>query len=116
MDKEAFGTRVRQARRKTNITSDALAELCDCTPVSIRQIESGARLPSLPKLVSICNALRVTPNELLAQELEFEPSARENPDQRMVRALHRLHRLSPEKGDAVCTILETLVCEMEGLE
>lgn len=116
MDKASFGTRVRNARRKSGLSSDALAELCDCTPVSIRQIESGVRLPSLPKLVDICNALHVTPNELLGQELLFSPSVRENPDQRMVEALIRLHGLSPDKGDAVCTILETLVSQMEGLE
>lgn len=116
MDKASFGIRVRNARRKSGLSSDALAELCDCTPVSIRQIESGVRLPSLPKLVDICNALHITPNDLLGQELQFEPSARENPDQRVVKALFRLHRLTPEKGDAVCTILETLVSQMEGLD
>ena len=60
MDKTAFGARVREFRRQAKLSSDALSELCDCTPVSIRQIESGARLPSVPKLVNLCNGLRVT--------------------------------------------------------
>lgn len=118
MDKASFGTRVKKARQKAGLTSDALAELCDCTPVSIRQIESGIRLPSLPKLVAVCNALRVTPNDLLGQELEFaiDPAMRDNSDRRMVGALLRLHGLPPERGNAVCTVLETLLSQMEGLE
>lgn len=118
MDKELFGARVKAARRKARLTSDALAEVCDCTPVSIRQIESGARLPSLPKLITICNALEVTPDDLLMQELFFpvEPVAKERSDQRILEIVFRLHKLSSEKVAAICSVVETLVDEMERLE
>lgn len=118
MDKIAFGVRVRAARRRAGLSSDALAELCDCTPVSIRQIESGSRLPSLPKLMAICNALKITPDELLGQELAFpaDPAIRKNSERRLVEAILRLHSLSPQKENVICSVLETLISEMERLE
>lgn len=118
MDKIAFGVRVRAARRKAGLSSDALAELCDCTPVSIRQIESGSRLPSLPKLVAICNALQVAPEELLGQELNLAAgsAARDGRERRLLEAALRIHSLSPQKENVVCSVLETLVdglCQLD---
>ncbi len=48
MDKIAFGACVRTARKRAKLTAEKLSELCDCSTVSIRQIERGNRLPSLP--------------------------------------------------------------------
>lgn len=118
MNKEAFGNRVREARRRAGLTSDALSELCGCTPVSIRQIESGARLPSLPKLVALCNALQVTPDELLNQELTFptDPSIRESPERHLMDLVLRLHSLPDQKQELIFSVLETLTGQMEKLK
>lgn len=120
MNKTAFGMRVRDARRHAKLSSDKLAELCNCTPVSIRQIESGIRLPSLPKLIDICNALHVTPNDLLGPELSF--AIENNPksefakrDERLDNILRKIRQLSIEQCDFVCTMTETLLMQMKKL-
>lgn len=38
--------------------------------LNMRQIESGAKIPSLPVFVTICKELRVSPSYLLADVLE----------------------------------------------
>ncbi|GKI16836.1 hypothetical protein CE91St44_33210 [Oscillospiraceae bacterium] len=69
MDKLSFGKRVAQARKQQNITAEQLSNMCDHNAVFLRQIESGVRLPSLPTFIEICNALAVSPDRLLQDQL-----------------------------------------------
>ena len=71
MDKIVLGAKLHDARRETKLSSDRVADLCDCAPTTIRAIEGGARLPSVPMMVNMCNVLKVTPNYLLCHELTF---------------------------------------------
>jgi len=47
MNKMNFGKRVREVRKKQDLTSEKLAEICEISPVYVRQIECSARTPSL---------------------------------------------------------------------
>lgn len=111
MNRKIFGLRVREARSAAHLTSDQLSERCNCTPVSIRQIESGIRLPSLPKLVALCNALHVSPNDLLRAELDFD--FQEAPgsgcDRRMEQLVATVRTLSPSQIETVCATTEALI-------
>ena len=65
MDRRKFGRRVNIARKDRGLTSEKLAELCNINATYLRQIESGAKTPSLPMFITICRELRVSPNYLL---------------------------------------------------
>ena len=69
MDKKLLGRRINTARKNQGITGEALAELCNINAVYLRQIESGAKAPSLPMFVAICEKLQVSPSYLLADSL-----------------------------------------------
>lgn len=69
MDKLALGRRIHTARKERGGTSEKLSELCHINAIYLRQIESGAKTPSLPVFVTICQQLRVSPHYLLADEL-----------------------------------------------
>ncbi len=69
MEKIGLGNRIRVARRDRGLTSDALAEMCHINSTYLRQIEGGTKIPSLPLFISLCNALRVSPDSLLRDEL-----------------------------------------------
>lgn len=62
--------RINAARKDRGITSERLSELCNINDTYMRQIESGAKIPSLPVFVTICKELRVSPSYLLADVLE----------------------------------------------
>lgn len=72
IDKEEFGRRLKKVRQEVHMSSEQLAEACGVNPVFIRQIETGARLPSLSVFVKICNSLPVSPAYLLGNEIKLE--------------------------------------------
>lgn len=65
MDKKLLGKRIHLARKDLGWTSERLSEACHINATYLRQIEAGAKVPSLPVFVSLCQALRVSPNYLL---------------------------------------------------
>jgi len=69
-DKQGFGNRIKQMRELRNLTIEQAAELCDCSESTWKQYERGERLPSVPKLKSICLALRVKPEYIYGPELD----------------------------------------------
>lgn len=64
MDKRKLGKQINAARKSKGLTSEKLAEACDIGASYLRQIESGAKVPSLPLFVVICQKLQVSPNRL----------------------------------------------------
>ncbi len=69
MDKKLLGRQINRARKDRGLTGDKLSEACNINATYLRQIESGARIPSLPVFVSICRELKVSPSYLLADIL-----------------------------------------------
>lgn len=65
-----IGNRIRRERKRQNLSQQYLAELSDLSPTNISHIERGATKLSLPSLISISNALAVTPNDLLSDSIE----------------------------------------------
>lgn len=114
MDRVIFGARLHDARRSSGLSSDRVAELCHCAPAFIRAIESGVKLPSVPRLVELCNALEVTPNTLLGNEIVFPIGEYSEVNNERVRKLAlRLQRLPSGKQELVCTVLEALISQIE---
>ena len=81
---KSFGRRINKIRKEQGITSEALAVICGVNPVFIRQIEGGTRTPSLPVFVRICNALEMSPEYFLQDELKENPHSCD-------RRNHRIH-------------------------
>ena len=65
-----IGKRIRELRLKKQLTQAALAELSGIEPSNISHIERAATKLSLPTLVSIANALEVTLDELVWDNLK----------------------------------------------
>ena len=63
---EAMGRNIQAARELHGLKPEELAEACSMAPASLRQLESGAMIPSLDVLLSLCDTLDTTPNALLA--------------------------------------------------
>ena len=59
MEKKLLGKRINAARKERGWTGEHLAEVCSINATYLRQIESGAKTPSLQVFVSLCDALHV---------------------------------------------------------
>ena len=69
IDYDAIGLRIKIARIKSKTTQKALAERVDLTEAHISNIETGNTKLSLPAIVNIANALGVSVDELLCDNL-----------------------------------------------
>ena len=73
MDQSAIGARIREARLKKKLTQEQLAEKADIGFYYIGEIERGVKLPSLSVFIQIVEALGVSADSLLKDELTASP-------------------------------------------
>lgn len=69
MEVPGLGKRINRVRKERGLTAEKLSEVCSINATYLRQIEGGAKIPSLPVFIAICNALKVSPDYLLRDEL-----------------------------------------------
>ncbi len=69
MDRKLLGRQINRARKDRGLTSEKLSEACHINATYLRQIESGAKVPSLSVFVSLCRELKVSPSYLLVEVL-----------------------------------------------
>lgn len=70
MERKGLGKRINEVRKDQGLTADKLSESCNINATYLRQIEGGAKLPSLPVFVDICKPLHISPDYLLQDDLE----------------------------------------------
>lgn len=70
MERNDFGKRINMVRKDRGITAEKLSEACNINATYLRQIEGGTKVPSLPVFIAICNALKISPDYLLQDELD----------------------------------------------
>lgn len=69
LDYKSIGKRIRLIRHRRRLSQAMLSELIDKTPSYISYIENGFKSMSLETFVLIANALRVSPTQLLIEQL-----------------------------------------------
>lgn len=69
MNENGLGRRINKVRKDRGFTADSLSELCHINATYLRQIEGGAKMPSLTVFIDICNALKISPDYLLQDVL-----------------------------------------------
>ncbi|EQF22269.1 helix-turn-helix family protein [Clostridioides difficile CD160] len=69
VDYKALGKRIKIARINKGITQEAVSEKIDITPSHMSNVETGKTKVSLPVLINIANALSVTVDTLLCDNV-----------------------------------------------
>ena len=69
MDKTALGKKLRQARLQKGYTQQALAEIAGLGNIYLGEIERGLKMPSLNTFVKIVEALDISADYILRDEL-----------------------------------------------
>lgn len=70
IDYVAIGHRIRQYRLDLNLSQEVMSEMSDVTPAHFSHIERGNTKPSLPTLIRIANALEVSIDDLLCDNVQ----------------------------------------------
>lgn len=107
MDKKLLGNKINISRKDKGLTSEKLSELCNINATYLRQIESGAKMPSLPVFISICRELKVSPSYLLADILS-------DPEIQEMDVLSELwEKASPKQIKMVNSMIRSALDNME---
>lgn len=73
-----IGQRIKYYREKAKMTQSKLAELAEMDSNNISRIERGDAKPSLETVIKLCNAFKISPNELLMFEYNAKPELMKN--------------------------------------
>lgn len=102
MNQSAFGKRIKEARLKKKLTQEQLAEKVDIGSYFLGEIERGAKLPSLNVFVQIVEALGVTADSLLKDELTASPEFNNE-------LTTKLEKLTPKQRAGAVAILDAYI-------
>ena len=69
MDKVLLGNRIKETRLKKGYTQNALAQYAGVSNVYLGEIERGLKMPSLQSFIKIIQALNVSADYILRDEL-----------------------------------------------
>jgi transcriptional regulator with XRE-family HTH domain len=61
----AFGRNLKRKRSESGLTQEKLAELADVDRTYIYRLENGRRAPSLPVLIRLSHAFKLSPGQFL---------------------------------------------------
>lgn len=76
MDKKLFGKRIKKYRERVGYSQEALAEQVNRSSIFISYIERGEKSPSLDTLVKLANALNISVDLLLGNEVKDYTNAK----------------------------------------
>ena len=99
IDYHAIGQRIRMYRKEHKLSQELLSERADVTPAHLSHIERGNTKPSLPTLIRIANALDISIDDLLCDNVEKSRHVRVKDVDRL------LNDCSPQEIKALTEIL-----------
>lgn len=103
MDKRiALGLRIKEIRKRKNLSQEELAEKVNLEPTSISNIETGRNYPSFQNLEKIIDVLGVTFNDIFYFEHHQEPD-------NLIDGINVLLNQNPERIQDVYKIVKALV-------
>ena len=72
MDLTSIGRNIRKYRKEKGMMQDTLAEMTDLSANYIGMIKRGEKIPALPTLIKIANALEISADPLLCDVLNAQ--------------------------------------------
>lgn len=98
------GERIRRLRKKHNMTTNKLAELCNTSQPVISKLENGHRIPDVPTLKKICEVFDITLADFFAPENISKPV-----ENNLEELLNSAKELSPEQIKSLSNFLKTII-------
>ena len=103
MDSKTLGNRIREARIKKQHTQQKLAEMAGISQMYLGEIERGTKMPSLRSFIKIIEALDLSADYVLRDELSS--------GERYIydEITEKLKNLSPQQRKAASEILDAYI-------
>ena len=101
-NKKLLGKRIREIRKKNNISQETLAETVNVEPATISNIENGKNYPSLMNLENIAKALNTS-------FIEIFDFAHKMPNENLIKEINYLLEKNPNKVEEIYKITVALL-------
>lgn len=108
MDKSVLGRKLRDARQKKGYTQQTLAEIAGIGNVYLGEIERGSKMPSLNIFIKLIEALDVSADCILRDELT---SGKEYIYDEITQ---KLQNLTPRQRKTAADILDAYLRNLDG--
>ena len=103
MEKEEFGSQLRETRTQKGYTLQSLAQKAGTSAVYLGEIERGLKMPSLNSFIRIVEALNVSADYLLRDELSSGSGYIYN------EIVEKLRHLTPKQRKTAADILDAYI-------
>lgn len=103
MDSKTLGNRIREARTQKQQTQQRLAEIAGISQMYLGEIERGAKMPSLRSFIKIIEALDLSADYVLRDELSSGEHYIYD------EITEKLKNLSPQQRKAASDILDAYI-------
>ena len=98
------GFRVKQLRKMRNMTTKELSTLCGVSQSTISKLENVNRIPDVPIIEKICNALNITLLDFFMTEKFSEPL-----NEGLIELIYIAKNLDDNQLKKLCAFLRTVV-------
>ena len=103
LDSKLLGKRIQRYRRMKSWSAERFAEEIDVSVPYIRELERGAKTPSMKMFVEIANKFEVTADELLCDSVEKDKSMLLND------LAAKLQKCSSEKIKIINVLIDAII-------
>lgn len=107
MEKEDLGKKIREIREKKGYSRQTLAEMATTGAVYLGEIERGLKMPSLNSFIKIIEALEVSADYILRDELTS------GKDYKYDEIILKLQDLTPKQRKTAIDILDAYLMNLE---
>ena len=107
MDKTILGKRFREVREKKGLTQQALAQTANIGKVYISEIERGLKMPSLNIFIKLVEALNISADYILRDELASGSEYIYN------EITQKLKSLTPKQRKTAADILDAYLSNLD---
>jgi transcriptional regulator with XRE-family HTH domain len=97
-DKRAIGNKLLSIRKRAGLTQEEVAEISGLSNRTYADIERGTVNMRIETVLRICTALKITPDEILTQDVSFSAEAFED-------VIERLEQCSEHERRTALSIL-----------
>jgi len=98
------GLRVKQLRKMRNMTTKELSALCGVSQSTISKLENGNRIPDIPIIEKICDALNITLLDFFMTE-----KISESLSESLIELVYIAKNLDENQLKKLCTFLKSIV-------
>lgn len=106
IDTREIGNKLLAIRKKSGMTQMEVAELADLSNRTYADIERGSSNMRVDTIIKICNALHITPDEILTSN-EIEMTAQQE------ELMQRLNACSPKDKETALQLLSVFLKSLD---